>query len=145
MGERAWVCVLVLTCCLHWGVSQSLMPCDKPVQSQEGEMVACCPAHRLCGSGIQAGSKEDSLSLLYNAWGFTWGDSNGWWGLKTPRSYDYLEVQAGLVPGLGWLIQSAQVCRALSLRSAWFHKNQVGAAWTLSPSPRKVRVTSFFF
>lgn len=93
--------MLVLTCCLHWGVSQSLMPRDKPVQSQEGEMVACRPAHRLCGSGIQAGSKEDGLSLLYNAWGFTWGDSNGWWGLRHPGATIIWRSRLVWYPGWG--------------------------------------------
>ena len=94
------VSVLMLTCCLHWGVSPSLMPRNKPVRTQQREMAACCPAHRLCGSGIQAGSKEDGLSLLHNARGFTWGDSNGWWGLRRPGAT--IVWRSGLVWYPGW-------------------------------------------
>ena len=120
------VCVLVLTCYLHWGVSQSLMPHDKTVRTQQGEMVACCPAHRLCGSGMQGAMRTACLCSTMR--GASLGETQ-----MTGGDLDTRELRSS--GGPGWSGTRAGVthpeCTALSLHSAWFHKNQVGSAWTL--------------
>lgn len=143
MGGRAWcVCLcLPVVCTGDCAVTQ----CHVTNQSslKEGEMVVCCPAHRLCGSGIQAGSKG-RLVYFYNAWGFTWETQMAGGDLDTQE----LRLSGG--PGWSGTRAGSDSSKRTGVQSPLFVvPGFTKTRWELPGLshlvPRNVRVTSFFF